>query len=88
MLASKGRPHAVRARGRALRELVEIPDPGWRLHHVARDAASAHVLATKANELLTRARVPNRVHPAGYAALEQAAELLRAWGAAGARDSA
>lgn len=88
MLASKGRPHAVRARGRELSELAAIPDPGWRLHHVARRAASAHVLATKANELLANARVPNRVHPEGYAALEQSAELLRAGGPAGARDSA
>jgi hypothetical protein len=88
MLASKGRLHAVRARDRYLRELAEIPDPGWRLHHVARAAASARVLATKANELLARARVPNRVHPEGYAALEQAAELLRTRGPAGARDSA
>jgi hypothetical protein len=88
MFVSKGRPHAVRARGRALRELAEIPDAGWRLRHVARGAASAHVLATKANELLARAQVPNRVHPEGYAALEQAVELLRAGGPAGARDSA
>jgi hypothetical protein len=88
MLASRGRPHAVRARARQLRELGEIPDPGWRLHDVARNAASAHVLATKANELLLRAELSNRIHTEGYAALEQAAEFVRTRGPSGARDSA
>jgi hypothetical protein len=46
------------------------------------------VLATKANEVLAVAKVSNRVHPEGYAALEQAAEFLRAQGSAGVRDSA
>ena len=45
------------------------------------------MLATKANEVLA-AKVSNRVHPEGYAALEQAAEFLRAQGSAGVRDSA
>jgi hypothetical protein len=88
MLASRGRPHAVRARARDLAELAGIPDAGWRLHHVAKRAASAHVLATKANELLAGAEVPGTVRTEGYAALEQAAEFLRAQGVAGARDSA
>jgi hypothetical protein len=88
MLASKGRPHAVRARSRELTELAQIPQASWRLHHIAKRAASAHVLATKANETLDSAGLPNRVPTKGYAALEQAAEFLRAQDPTGARDSA
>lgn len=88
MLASRGRAHAVRARARELAELSQIPDPGWRLHHVAKRAASAHVLATKANEILATANLTATLRTEGYAALEQAAEFLRAHRLAGARDSA
>lgn len=88
MLASKGRRHAVRARSRDLAELAEIPDQRWQLRHIGQQAASAHVLATKANEVLTAAQLSNRVQPDGYAALEQAMDLLRSQGSsAGARDT-
>jgi len=88
MLASRGRSHAVRARARELIELADIRDAGWCLHHIAKRAASGHVLATKANEVLTVAGLPPTLKTKGYAALEQAAEFLRAQGTAGARDSA
>jgi hypothetical protein len=88
MLSSKGRGHAVRARARGLEELEEIPHGSWRLHHIAKSAASAFVTASKANELLARSDLPNRIRTEGYAALEQVAEFLRAQGPQGARDSA
>ena len=77
MLASKGRPHAVRARARDLQELAEIPNPAWRLNHVAKQAASAYVTATKANEVLATSDLSNRIKTEGFAALEQVTEFLR-----------
>lgn len=88
MLASKGRRHAVRARARAIEELAEIPNPAWRLNHIAKQAASAYVTATKANEILAMTELPNRIKTDGYAALEQVAEFLRTRGPSGMRDSA
>lgn len=88
MVASKGRRHAVRARAGALAELARIPDAGWRLRHVSQEAASAHVLGAKANELLAAAGMPERIHTDGYASLEQAVEYLRSHTGAGARDTA
>ncbi len=88
MLSPRGREHAVRARARELNDIVSIADAGWRLHHVAKKAASAHVLATKANEALRVAGLNATIHTEGYAALEQAAEFLRTQGPAGARDLA
>ena len=63
MLASKGRPHAVRARARELEELAEIPNTAWRLNHIAKQAASAYVTATKANEILATSELTNRSRP-------------------------
>jgi hypothetical protein len=88
MLASKGRRHAVRARARDLQELADIPNDSWRLNHISKQAASAFVTATKANELLATTELPNRIKTDGYAALEQLAEFLRVRGAGTARDSA
>jgi hypothetical protein len=88
MLARAGRPHAVRARARALAELDDIPNPAWKLHHIAKRAASAQVVGQKANEVLGAARVPNRVKLQGYEALERAADFLRNQDPYGARDSA
>jgi hypothetical protein len=51
-------------------------------------AASAHVLATKANEALRVSGLNATIHTEGYAALEQAAEFLRTRGPAAARDLA
>jgi hypothetical protein len=87
MLSSRGRAHAVHARARDLRELVSIPDAGWRLHHVAKRAASAHVLATKASEALHGANLNATIRTEGYA-LEQAAEFICTHGPTGARDLA
>jgi len=78
MLASKGRPHAVRARARDLQELAEIPHPAWRLNQVAKQTASAYVTATKANEVLATRELSNRIKTDGFTALEQVAEFLRA----------
>lgn len=88
MMASKGRPHAVRARSRGLQELAEIPSIDWRLHHIGKEAASGFVAATKANEVLARAGVPNRLKAGSYAALEQVADFLRKKGVRDVRDSA
>jgi hypothetical protein len=88
MLASKGRRHAARARARELEELAEIPNTAWRLNHIAKQAASAYVTATKANEVLAAAELANRIKTEGYVALEQVAELLRTRGSEGVRDSA
>jgi hypothetical protein len=88
MLISKGRRHAVRARARALQELADIPNADWRLNHIAKQAASAYVIATKANELLETTELPNRIKTDGYAALEQVAEFLRTRGPGSVRDSA
>jgi len=88
MLSSKGRSHAVRARSRGLRALAEIPNPDWRFHQIAKDAASAFVTATKANEVLAAAKMPNRVETEGYRSLEQVAEFMRSSGPDGVRDSA
>jgi hypothetical protein len=88
MMASKGRPHAVRARSRGLQELAEIPNMDWRLHHIGKEAASGFVAATKANEVLARAEVPNRVKPGSYASLEQVVDYLRKQGVRDVRDSA
>ncbi len=88
MLSSKGRAHAVRSRARDLEELAGMPSEAWRLNHVAKQAASAYVTASKANEVLSRAGVVERVKVDGYASLEQVAEFLRAEQPAGARDSA
>jgi len=88
MMTSKGRPHAVRTRSRGLQELVEIPSNDWRLHHIGKEAASGFVAATKANEVLARAKLPNRIKPGSYAALEQVTDYLRKQGVRDARDSA
>jgi hypothetical protein len=88
MLASKGRRHAVRARARDLQELADIPRGGWQLNHIAKQAASAYVTATKANEILTATDLPNRIKTDGYVALEQVAEFLRTRGPGSVRDSA
>ena len=88
MLGRGGRAHAVRARARELSELAAIPDPGWRLHHVAKRAASAHVLGTKANEVLAAAQLSATIRTQGYAALEQASEFLRTQGPTSVRDTA
>jgi hypothetical protein len=80
MLVSKGRPHAVRARARELEELADIPSEPWRLNHIAKQAASAYVTATKANEILAAAGLANRIKTEGYVALEQVAEFLRTQG--------
>ncbi len=88
MLASKGRRHAVRARARDLRELAEIPNAAWRLNHIAKQAASSYVTATKANEVLATTDLPNRIKTEGYAALEQVAEILRTRRPSSIRDSA
>ena len=83
MLSSKGRRHAVRARARALEELADIPNPAWRLNHIAKQAASAYVTATKANEILAASELPNRIKTDGYAALEQVADFVRTRGPSG-----
>lgn len=88
MCASKGRPHAVRARARRLHELDDIPNVEWRLHHVGKEAASGYVTATKANEVLEHAGLPNRIKAESYAHLEQVADYLRQQGVRDARDSA
>jgi hypothetical protein len=88
MLDSKGRPHAVRARARALQEVSDIPSIDWRLHHVGKEAASGFVTATKANEVLARSGAANRLKPESYAALEQVADFLRQKGVRAVRDSA
>jgi len=88
MLASKGRRHAARARARDLHELADIPNDAWRLNHIAKQAASAYVTATKANELLATTELPNRIKTNGYVALEQVAEFLRTRGPGNVRDSA
>jgi len=88
MMASKGRPHAVRARSRGLQDLSEIPNMDWRLHHVGKEAAGGFVAATKANEVLARAGVPNRMKVGSYAALEQVVDYLRKQGVRDVRDSA
>jgi hypothetical protein len=88
MSASKGRPHAVRARARRLEELDTIPNVDWRLHHVGKEAASGYVTATKANEVLAAAGLPNRIKAESYASLEQVTDYLRKQAVGDARDSA
>lgn len=88
MLQSKGRAHSVRSRARELAELAEMPSQKWRLNHIAKQAASAYVTATKANEVLARASLPERVKTEGYATLEQTAELLRTQQPDNMRDTA
>jgi hypothetical protein len=88
MLDSMGRRHAVRSRARDLDELGSIPNSSWRLNHIAKQAASAYVTATKANEVLATAGLSDRIKTAGYVALEQAAEFLRTRDAETVRDSA
>jgi hypothetical protein len=88
MLRSKGRAHAVRSRSRELVELAQMPSEKWRLNHIAKQAASAYVTATKANEVLARAGLPERVKTEGYVALEQTAELLRTQQPENVRDTA
>lgn len=77
MLRSKGRAHAVRSRARELSELAAMPSEAWRLNDIAKQAASSYVTASKANEVLARAGLTERINVEGYAALEQVAELLR-----------
>lgn len=88
MLDSQGRRHAVRSRARDLDELGGIPNSSWRLNHIAKQAASAYVTATKANEVLAAAGLPHRIKTEGYIALEQTAEFLRTHDPETARDSA
>jgi hypothetical protein len=88
MMASKGRPHAVRSRYRGLQQLAGIPSLDWRLHHVGKDAASGFVAATKANEVLERADVSNRIKSGTYVALEQVSDFLRKQGIQDLRHSA
>lgn len=88
MMGSKGRPHAVRSRSRGLQELAEIPSLDWRLHHIGKEAASGFVAATKANEVLERAGVPNRIKSGSYVALEQVTDYMRKQGVSDIRNSA
>jgi hypothetical protein len=88
MLQSKGRAHAVRSRARELTELVQMPSEKWRLNHVAKQAASSYVTATKANEVLAQAGLGERLKTEGYVALEQIAELLRTNQPENVRDTA
>jgi hypothetical protein len=88
MLQSKGRAHAVRSRARELTELAQMPSEKWRLNHIAKQAASSYVTATKANEILQRAGMVERTKTEGYAALEQVAELLRTHQPENIRDTA
>jgi hypothetical protein len=60
----------------------------WRLHHIGKEAAGGFVAATKANEVLARAGVPNRVKVGSYASLEQVVDFLRKQGVRDVRDSA
>jgi hypothetical protein len=48
-----------------------IPNGAWRLNHIAKQAASACVAATKTNELLATTELPNRIKSDGNVALEQ-----------------
>ena len=88
MLQSKGRAHAVRSRARELTELAQMPSEKWQLNHVAKQAASSYVTATKANEILERAGMIERIKTEGYEALEQVAELLRTNRPENVRDTA
>jgi hypothetical protein len=65
-----------------------MPSSAWRLNHIAKQTASAYMTATKANEIVVNADLPNRIKTEGYVALEQVAEFLRTRGAGGVRDSA
>jgi hypothetical protein len=88
MLASKGRRHAVRSRARELAELAAMPSDTWRLNEIAKQAASAYVTASKANEVLAAADMPERVKLHGYEALQRVAELLRTRGGEDVRETA
>jgi len=88
MLAAGGRRHAVRARARELAELEEMPSAAWRLNHIAKQAASGYVTATKANEALAATDLPNRIKIDGYVALEQVAEFIRTHNPGSVRESA
>jgi hypothetical protein len=65
-----------------------MPGEKWRLNHIARQAASSYVTATKANEILQRAGMVKRTKTEGYEALEQVAELLRTRQPENIRDTA
>jgi hypothetical protein len=88
MLASKGRRHAVRSRARELAELAAMPSETWRLNEIAKQAASAYVTGSKANEVLAVAGVPEQVKLDGYEALQRVAELLRERGGEDVRETA
>ena len=78
----------MRSRARELAALAQMPSEKWRLNHVAKQAASSYVTATKANEILQRAKMVERTKTEGYAALEQVAELLRTHQPENVRDTA
>lgn len=77
MIGVPGQGHAVRSRAKELRELERMPAPAWRLHHVARRAGEGFIAATKANQILAQAGIPERIHTSGYEALQRTAEHLR-----------
>ena len=50
----------------ARRRPRQRPARSWRLNHIAKQAASAYVTATKANEVLAATDLPNRIKTEGY----------------------
>lgn len=72
------RPHAVRERGRELRELAAMPpQAAWRLNRVSSMADRARLLASSANEVLATAGLPNRLPVSTFEALQQVTAQLR-----------
>lgn len=72
------RPHAVRERGRELRELAAMPpQPSWRLNQVSNMADRARLLAGSANEVLEQAGISNRLPVATFESLQQVTAQLR-----------
>lgn len=71
------REHAIRTRAKQLAEIDGQPHRSWRLHSIAKEAASAADLAVQANAVLAREGLRERINPRLPEALARVAEFVR-----------
>ena len=72
------REHTIRERSRELLHLGAMPPAtAWRMHQIEQKAERAHVLASTANEVLSRAGADIRIPADTFASLQRVAATMR-----------
>lgn len=77
-MVSNWRQHALRTRARELDELRAMPNPAWRLNHIARQAERAAINARSANQVLDEVGISERIPEESFRALTEVTDALRA----------